>query len=53
MGNLVEKIMSQNFTSPGLNTVVWNAENFSSGEYLVRLKIDEVVHATRMVALVK
>ena len=53
MGNLVEKIITQNFTASGLNTVVWNAEQFSSGEYIVRLKIDEVVYATKMVALVK
>ena len=53
MGNLVEKIITKNFTASGLNTVVWNAEQFSSGEYIVRLKIDEVVYATNMVALVK
>ena len=53
MGNLVDSIISSSFTSSGYHSVVWNADNFASGEYLIRFKIDEVVFATRMVAYVK
>jgi len=53
MGNLVDSIISSSFTSSGNHSVVWNADNFASGEYLIRFKIDEVVFATRMVAYVK
>ena len=53
MGNLVDNIILNNFTPSGAHSINWNAENFSSGEYLIRLKIDEVVHATKMVALIK
>ena len=53
MGNLVDNIVLNNFTPSGNHSVNWNAENFASGEYLVRFKIDEVVFATKMVAYIK
>ena len=53
MGKLVEKIVSDSYTPYGIHTITWKADDFPSGEYIIKFKIDEVVHATKMVALVK
>ena len=53
MGSLVDNIIDNRFMVSGQHAIIWNARNFASGEYLVSLKIDDVVHATKMVAYVK
>jgi len=53
MGSLVDDIVDNRFMVSGQHSIIWDARNFASGEYLVRFKIDDVVHATKMVAYVK
>ena len=53
MGSLVDNIVDNRFMVSGQHSIIWDARNFASGEYLVSFKIDDVVHATKMVAYVK
>ena len=51
-GQLIENIVNEG-TNPGYHSFDWNANNYGSGIYFIRLNIDDNYYQTKKVVLVK
>ena len=51
MGRLISTLAEQNFNS-GTHTLIWNGENYSSGEYFIKMKSSNY-NKTQIVTLIK
>lgn len=52
-GSLVESLMSSEFRVAGNHSISWRPRNLSSGDYIVKLSIDESIISTKKVTYLK
>ena len=52
-GRLIDKVVNNSIKDRGIHSIVWNAQNYSSGVYFIRMIVNNKESGIKKILLVK